>query len=328
MRKVILNVSSAKVVNTNFSRAYGSKMKYRETLGRNGKPMESINDMDNIIHVNHIINALHVMLGARPVSFKYGNHKQLSSKIIDIAKNGVIRYDNIYNGEITFKNGESKTVFYNEFTQGKKAAKDSNRNGLLTTASNGETYNFSFTWSLLEKKAQYSNNYQIVRDIIFDYANKLSFKNVEKKYTAVDFLILLRDNYPEFSQKINTIKDIKPILDILNKESGNGSFNAIKSPNLAGLGNINAPTPKVSLNATIILFMEDEDAEKLLNGKRYATILDNGFVSIANTYNNKIINSIRDFDVVTDIEDYIEDYLDDGFIEIKNLPYTNGTIKN
>jgi hypothetical protein len=82
MRKVILNVSSAKVVNTNFSRAYGSKMKYRETLGRNGKPMESINDMDNIIHVNHIINALHVMLGARPVSFKYGNHKQLSSKII------------------------------------------------------------------------------------------------------------------------------------------------------------------------------------------------------------------------------------------------------
>lgn len=328
MRKVVLTVSSAKVINTNFSRAYGMKLKYRETLGRNGKPVESINDMDNIIHINHIINALHVMFGARPISFKYGEYNSLSKKIIDIVENGIMCYNNIYRGEIIFKNNERKEVFYNEFTQGKKAAKDSNRNGLITTASNGEEYNFIFTWSSLKKKLHYSSNYQIIYSILLNFANKIGIKNVEKEYTLIDFIILLRDKYPEFINQIKNIKDITPILNILEKESGNGSFNAIKSPNLAGLGNINSPTPKVSVDATIILFMEDEDAERLLNGKRYATILDNGFISLANTYNNKIINSIRDFDVVIDIEDYIEDYLDDGFIKIKNLPYTNGKIEN
>lgn len=328
MRKIILSVSSAKVVNTNPSHAYGMKKKYRETIGRNGTPIESINDMDNIIHINHIVNALHVMLGARPVSFKYGNPNQLSQKIIDIVEKGIMRYDNVYTGEITYKNGDIKTVFYNEFTQGKKPFRDSNRNGLLTTASNGEEYNLNITWSSLKKKSYYSDNYQTIYNILMNFANKIGIKNVEKEYTLVDFIILLRDNYPEFSNEIKDMNDIKPIFNILIKEPGNGSFNAIKSPNLAGLGNINAPTPKVSVNATIILFMEDEDAERILNGKRYATILDNGFIYLANDYNNEIITSIRDFDIVTDIEDYIEDYLNEGFVEIKNLPYTNGTTKN
>ena len=92
MRKVVLTISSAKVVNTNLSDAYGKKKKYRETMDRNGNIITSLNDMDNIIHVNHIINALHVMLGARPVSYKYGNRKNLSQKIINIVENGILRY--------------------------------------------------------------------------------------------------------------------------------------------------------------------------------------------------------------------------------------------
>lgn len=323
MRKIVLNVSSAKVVNTNDSKSYGQKKKYMETLGREGEIIKSINDMDNIIHVNHIVNALHVMLGARPVSFKYGDKNQLSKKIINIVENGIIRFDNVFKGDSTFKNGESKTIFYNEFTQGKKSARDSNRNGLLTISSNGEEYNFVFTWSSLRKKTYNSPNYLTVYNTIIDFANKMGIKNVEKEYTLIDFIILLRDNHPDFSNKINEIKEISPIKDILNKIPSNGGFNSIKSPNLAGLGNVNAPTPKVSINATIILFMEDDDAENLLNGKRCATILDNGFITISNEFNN-----VRDFDIVTDIDEYIEYYLNEDFFEIKNLPYTNGTNKN
>lgn len=328
MRKVILTVSSAKVVNTNPSRAYGSKMKYIETIGRNGDLIESNNDMDNIIHVNHIINALHIMFGARPVSFKYGNRDKLSQKIINIVENGILRYDNVFKGNKTFKNGDTKVVFYNEFTQGKKAVYNSNRNGLTTIASNGETYKFALTWSLLKKKMVYSPQYNEVYNILSDFAQFINCQNMEKDYTLVDFIILMRDKYPEFINKFNNIKNITTIMNIFDKEPGNGSFNAIKSPNLAGLGNINAPTPKVSVNATIILFMNDEDAENLLNGKRYASILDGGFIYIANNDDNNIINSIRDFNVINNVEDYIEEYLDEGFVKINELPYTNGKIEN
>lgn len=328
MRKVVLTVSSAKVVNTNLSRAYGMKMKYRETLDRDGKLIESINDMDNIIHVNHIINALHVMLNARPVSFKSGNSNRLSKKIINIVENGIIHYDNIFKGNITFKNGDTKVIFNNEFTQGKKIARDSNRNGLLTIATNGEMYNFILTWSSLKKKAYYSPQYQEVYNIIINFAEKKGLENVKKNYSLIDLIIFLRDNYDDFSQQFNNIEDISPIVNVLNKNSGNGSINAIKSPNLAGLGNINAPTPKVSVDATIILFMNDDDAERLLNGKRYATILDNGFIYLANDSNNNIINDVRDFNVIENVDEYIEDCLDEGFVKINELPYTNGKIKN
>lgn len=336
MRKVILNISSAKVVNTNIDLSiprespYKNK-KYRETFGRDNKSVENINDMDNIIHINHIINALHVMLGARPVSFKYGDRNRLSNKIVNIVENGIIRYDNVYKGEITCKNGDTKTVFNNEFTQGKKIAGNSNRQGLLTTATNGETYNFLFTWSSLNKKMYYSPQYKEVYNNIINFSEKKGLKNVKKNYSLIDLIILLRDNYEDFSQQFNNINDISPLIKILNKNPGNGSFNQIESmssSNLAGLGNVNAPTPKVSVNATIILFMDDEDAENLLSGKRYATILDNGFIYIANNEDNNIINNVRDFNVVDDIDEYIEDYLDEGFVKINELPYTNGKTEN
>lgn len=328
MRKIVLSVSSAKVVNTNHSHAYGMKKKYRETIGRNGTPIESINDMDNIIHINHILNALHVMFGARPVSFKYGNHNQLSQKIIDIVENGIMRYDNVYTGEITYKNGDIKTVFYNEFTQGKKPFKNSNRNGLLTTASDGDEIPAYITWSTVYKNSLYNENMRNVLKIIKEYSEFIHCDNIVDKYTFIDILTDIKYNNPEWIERFKEIPNIATILNFFKGNNKGSGFNHIDSYNLAGLGNINAPTPKVSVNATIILFMEDEDAERLLNGKRYATILDNGFIYLANDYNNEIITNIRDFDIVTDIKDYIEDYLDEGFIEIKNLPYTNGTTKN
>lgn len=326
MRKVVLTVSSAKVVNTNLSRAYGNKKKYRETLGHDGLPTLSLNDMDNIIHKNHIINALHVMFGARPVSFKYGDRSKLSQKIVDIVNGGIISFNNIFKGDITFKNGDVKTVFYDEFTQGKKSAKNSNRMGLITTASNGEEMYAHFTWSSLYKCAIYKNSYKKVIDIINEYADFIKCNDITKKYTLIDVLTKIKYENPEWIEKFqDSTIEISPIINFLidsNKKPGDG-FNKIDSPNLAGLGNINAPTPKVTINATIILFMEDEDVERIINGKRCATILDNGFIYIDSTSDN-----IGDFNIINNVEDYIEDYIDDGFIEIKNLPYTNGTTKN
>lgn len=328
MRKIVLTVSSAKVVNTNLSDAYGKKKKYRETIGRNGTPIESINDMDNIIHINHIVNALHVMFGARPVSFKYGNPNQLSQKIIDIVEKGIMRYDNVYTGE-TNNNGSIKTVFYNEFTQGKKPFRNSNRDGLLTTASNGDKIPAYITWSTVYKNSLYKENMRNVLKIIKEYSEFIHCDNIADKYTFIDVLTDIKYNNPEWIERFKEIPNITTILNFFegnNKEDS--AFNKIDSKNLAGLGNINAPTPKVSVDATIILFMEDEDAENLLRGKRYATILDNGFIYIANNEDNNIINNIREFNVVDNVDNYIEDYLDEGFVEIKNLPYTNEKTEN
>ena len=243
----------------------------------------------------------------------------------------IIRYDNVYKGEVTFKNGDKKTIFCNEFTQGKKAVYNSNRNNLLTTAFNDEKMYANFTWSSLYKSSLLKNSYKKVLDIINDYAKFINCDNITKEYTLIDVLAKIKHENPDWIERFKdkTI-EISPIMNFLidsDKKPGD-SFNSINSPNLAGLGNMNAVTPKVSVNATIILFMNDEDAENLLRGKRYATILDNGFIYIANNEDNNIINNIREFTVVDNVDDYIEDYLDEGFVKINKLPYTNGKTEN
>ena len=65
MRRVTIKLRSAKVVNTN------CKVDTK-TVGRySTSPTDIINDMDNLIHFNHISNMFHVMMGSRPVSSRY-----------------------------------------------------------------------------------------------------------------------------------------------------------------------------------------------------------------------------------------------------------------
>ena len=327
MRTIVFNVSSAKVVNTNLSK--------KDTKTYNGKEKESIrkdsdwigeslNDMENIIHINHIINALHVMVGSRPVSFKYGDRNKLSDRISNIVENGVIQYENIFRCEKTFKNGDTKTIFYNEFTQGKKPVKNSNRK-VAIKASNGEVFNGYFTWSLLEKKSLHKEQWKECLDTIIEYGKYLGYSDIKKEYTLLDLMVKLKTENPEWIKKFALIKDIKEVQNFLENIKTQGSFNHIGG-DMAGLGNVNAPTPKVTLNAKIILFMEDADAEMFLNSKRCATILDNGFISIANEDENfNPATNIRDIHFIDDddIEEYIEDCIDEGYIKISNLPYTN-----
>ena len=318
MRLVSLTISSAKVVNNNLGDFHKNCLD-TVCLSKQGK---SINDMENVIHVNHIINALHVMLGARPISIKYGNTNKWSKKIVDIVEIGIIRYDNKFKHEFVDKNGNKVVKYYNEFTQGKKPFYNSNRK-ISTTSSNYEVYPLYITWSYLKKKFIYSPQYNEIYKIILDFGKFINCPNVEKDYTLIDLLIFIRDKHPIWAEKIKNIPKISPIIKILNKEKKGEEFNHIDYRNLSSIGNVNATTPKVSVDATIILFMEDEDVENLLNGKQHATILDNGLINLSHN-----LNSVNDFSVVDDIEYCIDYHLSEGFTKIKNLPYTNGTYQN
>lgn len=320
MRKVIFKISSAKVVNTNLSgKEKKTVRKDTEWLG------ESLNDMENIIHINHIVNALHVMVGSRPVSFKYGNRNKISSKISSIVENGVIHYENTFKGEKTFKDGNTKTVFYNEFTQGKKAVNNSNRQ-VVIKSSNGEVFNGYLTWSYLEKKSIHKKQWKECLNTILEYGKFIGCSDVKKEYELIDLLIKIKTENPEWIEKFSLIKKISEIIHFLKNEKTEGSFNSIRNKDMASLGVINAIIHKVTLNAKIILFMEDEDAEIFLNSKRCASILDNGFIFIANEDDDfNSITDIRDLYFIDrdEIDEFIEGYIDEGYIKISNLPYTN-----
>lgn len=319
MRKIVLKITSAKVVNTEIS-----NKTLKTTIGKNGKTIESTNDMENIIHDNHLKNAIHVMLSMRPVSFKYGDRSKLSSRICNIVDSGIIRYDNVFKAEQTFKNGQKKTIFHNTFTQGQKASWNSTRDedNLKTVSSNGEVFKGLYlTWDKLKKRQFYSPQYYDVENLLIEFGNSIGCSNIRKDYTLIDLLIKIRDGYPDYVQKFNKIKHIAPIYNILNgkKSDSTSSFNSLGSSNLSALGNNISVIPKVSVDATVILFVEDEDAEILLNSKRFATILDGGYIRISEEYLN-----VKDLPYIDndEVEDEINEYLLDNFIRINTLPHT------
>ena len=82
---------------------------------------------------------------------------------------------------------------------------------------------------------------------------------------------------------------------------------------------MNAVTPKVSVDATVVLYLTDEDAENLLNAKSIATILDNGYAEIEG---NPM--TVKDFPFIDndDIEDDIEWHLEENYVKISTLPTT------
>ena len=95
MRRVKINLRSGKVVNTNCK----GNLK---TVGRyNSHPADITNDMDNLIHFNHISNMFHVMMGSRPVSSRYDTHRKRSTYLDDIVRSGLIHYDNVTS--VTYK---------------------------------------------------------------------------------------------------------------------------------------------------------------------------------------------------------------------------------
>ena len=314
MKEVTIKIKSAKIVNTD----YKTGKKKNKTVGFDGSPTVTTNDMENLIHFNHISNMIHVMMGSRPVSSRYQSKYEKSSRLDDIIKSGLIHYDNVVKINYTTKKGEEKISYYNEFTQGNKPFYNSNRNGCGITASNGEKTQSFLTWSKIKEKALYSKQYVKALEVLNAFGEFINSKNVQKDYSLVDLLVIIRE-YEEWVNKLTQIKELSPITNFVFKlEKGGNSLTQIgsnNSPNRAALSNINAVTPKVSIDATIVLFLEDEDAVNLLNAKGISSFLDNGYAEIVK------IEDISHYDEDT-FEENIEEMLDNDYILINKLPHT------
>lgn len=327
MRVVKIKINSAKVLLTDYVSMDGELKCQKDTLGKDGTPTESLFDTENLIHQNHISNMLHVLLGVRPVSTKYPNGHERSKYIDNIVANGLIRIDNDYRTEDYIdKEGNVHKRFNVNFMQGKKPYRNSNRQRLTTVASNGECMNGYITWPYLRKKMVYSSGYKKVQNILMEFGEFLCYDDVRKDYSLVDLLIKMRD-YPEWCSKMAAIQGITPITSFLldkdyNSKSGKG-FNQVGETgvNLAGLLNLTAIYFYTTLNATVILFMEDADAENLIKGKRMATFLEGGVAFIENCPNR-----IQDFERIDnddELEEIKEDFIDnENFTEIKDLKFT------
>lgn len=310
MKEVTIKIKSAKIVNTD------CKGKFK-TVGFDGSPTVTTNDMENLIHFNHISNMIHVMMGSRPVSSRYQSRYEKSSRLDDIVKRGLIHYDNVVRINYTTKKGDEKICYNNEFTQGNKPFYNSNRNGCGIIASNGEKTQSFLTWSKIKEKSLYSKQYVEALEVLNAFGEFINSKNVQKDYSLVDLLIVIRE-YEEWVNKLTQIKELSPITNFVFKlEKGDGLTNICSnnSINRAALSNINAVTPKVSIDATIVLFLEDEDAVNLLNAKSISSFLDNGYAEIVK------IEDISHYDEDT-FEENIEEMLDNDYILINTLPHT------
>jgi hypothetical protein len=319
MRKVTIKLRSGKVVNTNCK----GNLK---TVGRyNNRPTKITNDMDNLIHFNHISNMFHVMMGSRPVSSRYDTFRKRSAYLDEIVNGGLIHYDNVTSVAYKTKKGEDRIRFCNEFTQGSKPFADSNRTGISVTASNGEVSAEYLTWSKLFEKSIYSDRYVEVRNILNEFGKFLEIDDIEKEYTLLDALIKMRE-YPDWCEKLYNIKDITPIVNFINKKTV-GGFNSISHflPNKAALLNTHAVTPKVRVDATVILYLSETDAENLLNAKAIATYLDDGYAEIdGNPATVKDLPYIDECDIDDDIDILIDNY---NYVKISTLPTTK-VLKN
>lgn len=324
MKVIELKINSAQIVDTSWvKKKPKDKDPYdigHHTLGKNGKSVSKNNDVNNPIHVNHISNMLHVLLGCRPVSYD-SKYRSRNPYIDNIAKNGLIKYDNVYCVNYTNKDGLSKKMFLSSFVQGKKPFIDSHRQ-TKTYTSNGESYSSAITWSLFHKAILGSNNkekYKQIYDLLLNFGVSIGIDNIQRKMTLIDTLLMVKNN-DEYKHKICEV-NVSWVNDIINGLNKQGTFNYINiKNNLAGLGNINDVIKIININATVILYLNDEDANNILNGKRIATLLDGGVVSINNKA--KCINELRNVSN-ENIEYDIEEYLMDGFIKINSLPYTN-----
>lgn len=313
MRKVTIKLRSGKVVNTN----YKGNLK---TVGRyNNRPADITNDMNNLIHINHISNMFHVMMGSRPVSSRYDTFRKRSTYLDEIVRSGLIHYDNVTSVTYKTKKGEERINFCNEFTQGNKPFSNSNRK-VNIVASNGEESAQYLTWSKLYQKSIYSKAYNEVIDTLNDFGSFLKLDDIKKKYTLLDVLIKMRE-YPEWCEKLYNIKGVTPIISVLEKKKVDG-FNKIDNfaPNKAALLNRHAVTPKVRVDATVILYLTETDAENLLNAKAIATYLDDGYAEIdGNPATVKDLPYINECDIEDDIDILIDNY---NYVKINTLPTT------
>lgn len=306
MRKIEIKVRSASVIDTSG--------KNNETLGNDGAKVSSPNDMKNLVHFNHVSNMLHVLMGVRPVSSSHNNFnfRARSPYIDNITKSSLFRFDN----SVAYKTNDGTEKLITTMIQGKKPYRDSNRK-VSIFASNGECSKSYLTWSYVWRKSIISTQYKNALTVLNEFAQNIN-KN-PKDFTIIDLLVKMRD-YPNWIKRMNDIDNISPIVNFLNQsDKSNSGLTNIKSPSYAGLSNLIEPRKIVRFDATIIVFMEDVDAQTLINGKQVATFLDQGYASVIGNP-----HSIADLDFFDcfEIQNYRLNCLENGFLDVEKFPLT------
>lgn len=291
-----------------------AKLTTSDTIG--GRPDFTSNlvgvDKGEPIRLNHISNAMHVLLGARPVSTKWSSWgRKRCQRIDDMVSNGIIKVTTPY-----VSNNGKYPSYACEFIKGKKSARNSNRTDLYTKISDTEYCRGIITWKTLELRYRYQQpeKYNKIMSALKE------FTGLEHPETMYSFAELLRkiggSDFCPTMEKILLECEAKPLVYVMEGETEThtgASFNQEKeerpntlSVNLAGYSNNVQPLYKITINAEVIIPMEDEDYNNLIKGKKYATILEGGLIKLAE-------EKTTDF---VDLEEMIEE---EGYKVIGNL---------
>lgn len=324
MRVVKVKVYNAGVPDTRRIRKKNGKMEkdsHQYTVDKFGRRVKSLTDLDNLVCICHISNMLHVLMGDRPVSSKGLGMRKRSEYLDDIASNALFKFDTAPTYTYWDKDGNEHEEFITRNFQGRKIFINSNRNEPLK-ASNGEKIADDITWRQCNKRAINTHEYHDAMRVLEEMGKEIGCNNIRTQYTLVDFLIMMRD-YPEWVAKLRAIKNITPLIKVIDGTADkNTGFTSCGKHNYAGLSVIKTCQRMVVFDATIIFFMNDEDAENVVNGAQIASLLE----GCANVCGDPI--SVKDFEYVapSEIENLKKDYVDDGFLEVKNFPLIPSTI--
>lgn len=278
-RYAVIEFKSAKFVKTKGDKSSkGGDMIITKNENRRRKTEELLDETHgekSLIRTHQISAMLHVLLGCRPKSYFRPMYE--SSQEIDKMAEGAwvkITASNSY----TKKNGDNVLLF--EFTQGKKAAIDSDKPGLKTIDSNGNVYTKSYiTWDSFRMKYIISKNKNYY-DIIIEFIEK-HYGNIDalkKKISLIDVFVDIRENEPLKNEFLSVIphKGVEYIKKILDGETKITHFNDNKGYNLAAQTINTSCVYKTSVDGVIYVPVTKEIGNDLWNGIRYATIGDGG----------------------------------------------------
>ena len=284
-----------------------------DTIG--GRPDFTSNlvgvDKGEPIRLNHVSNAMHVLLGARPVSTKWSSwNRERCKKIDDMVSSGVIKVTTPY-----VSNTGKYPSYACEFIKGKKSARNSNRQDLYTKISDTDYCKGIITWRTLELRYRYQKpeKYDKIMSALRDFTG---LNDPKEAYSFAELLRKIgKSDFCETMRKVLTECEATPLIQVMagaTDLSNVASFNSETAErentlyvNLAARANNVQPLYKITINAEVIIPMEDEDYKNLLNGKRNATILEGGLIRLAE-------------EKTTDFVD-LEELVDEGYKVIGNL---------
>lgn len=260
-------------------------------------------------YFSNISNMLHVLLGCRPVAANREIYNGIPSrrerlKLIDeIAKRAYYKIDN---------------EPYVEFTQGKKPFRNSHAQIKTHDRETNITLDGYITWESFKKKAKGSKIYQKTYEELMCWAKEFGIDNPEKDYSIISFMAFIRDriNLEEMKEKEDFVTAVKDFLLGKKADFKGITHNAMDFKTAVSYiprTYNTAPTPKVSLNGEIRLFLTDDELNLFKNAKGVATLLDGGVATLDPIENSKRIDD-------EDMDEFIDMAIAEGFLPVKNLP--------